>query len=597
MQEDRTVSDIAEENFETGEGFYENGNYEEALFYYSLSAVQGNTIARYRLGNCYQNGVGVERNDQEAARHYKLSLDQGYAKAQEQLDILSVRFVQQYGKKHMMLSKSKIEAEENFKTGREFYVCKIYKKAVTYYQLSADQGHAAAQCYLGSCYQLGLGVEQSYNEAVKYFKLSAVQGNVVAQTILGSCYQLGLGVEQNYTEAVKYYQLSAGQKNANAQFALGILYFEGLGVEQNWNEGLKYFKLSAAQGDADAQFNLGYCYKKGLGVEQNYNEAVKYFTLSAIQGNAVAQKHLNKLSQDLFVAVQTNDLETAEKLLFAGVAIMDKTVLHCAVENKNPQMAELLLCYGEDVDGRNQKGIVSRDLNPDLFDVVMRSMKAKLEKAWLFVFHFTNHFEIPQDVTKIILLTLLQASFPIQNNPIGQCKMIIEQESKHKAAEFVRSAKEFFENYNSFFSIQFLYSKESKDILKSFEGIIFSKAYSDVEKESFAKEPIDNFLRQFSVEEDVGRRKEKLESEYKIIDNLLKFKLIDLDTLEKEYKIRPLIDAVIAGSAPSKSSASPSSSLSSSFTGFMSEVSSFFSSKDEKDTVQELDMSRHYNNL
>src|ERR1044071_8022511 len=38
---------------------------------------------------------------------------------------------------------------------------------------AADEGDAAAQCYLGICFQTGQGVTQDYAEAVRWFRRAA----------------------------------------------------------------------------------------------------------------------------------------------------------------------------------------------------------------------------------------------------------------------------------------------------------------------------------------------------------------------------------------------------------------------------------------
>jgi len=44
------------------------------------------------------------------------------------------------------------------------------------FRLSAEQGYAPAQSYLGVMYKDGKGVPQEYKEAVKWYRLSAEQG-------------------------------------------------------------------------------------------------------------------------------------------------------------------------------------------------------------------------------------------------------------------------------------------------------------------------------------------------------------------------------------------------------------------------------------
>jgi TPR repeat protein len=59
-----------------------------------------------------------------------------------------------------------------------------YAEAVKWFRLSAEQGYAKAQYNLALMYANGQGVSQDYKEAVKWYRLSAEQGNADAQIIL-----------------------------------------------------------------------------------------------------------------------------------------------------------------------------------------------------------------------------------------------------------------------------------------------------------------------------------------------------------------------------------------------------------------------------
>jgi TPR repeat protein len=86
-----------------------------------------------------------------------------------------------------------------------------YDGAFLWYQKSADQGHAGAQCFLGICYDAGRGVGQDHVMAVEWYQMSADQGNATAQCCLGACYDAGRGVGQDHVVAAEWYQKSADQ--------------------------------------------------------------------------------------------------------------------------------------------------------------------------------------------------------------------------------------------------------------------------------------------------------------------------------------------------------------------------------------------------
>jgi len=89
-------------------------------------------------------------------------------------------------------------------------------EAAKWTRKAAEQGQVDAQFILGLVYAEGHGVPQDYAEAAKWLRKAADQGNLRAQGHLGDLYQKGLGVPQNFEEAYFWYVLAAtsGDKTA-----------------------------------------------------------------------------------------------------------------------------------------------------------------------------------------------------------------------------------------------------------------------------------------------------------------------------------------------------------------------------------------------
>ena len=173
---------------------YDKKQYKDAFGYYKLAAEQGCAYAQLRLGICYINGRGVEKND---------------------------------------------------------------AKALQWYLDAAKQGETTAQLYLGGCYYTGKGVKEDYFEAVKWWRKAAEYDVIEAQFNLGVCYANGQGVEQDQTEAVKWYRKAAEQGHKSAQFYLGVRYENGQGVIKDVNEAVRWYTKAAEQGLKPAQEALG----------------------------------------------------------------------------------------------------------------------------------------------------------------------------------------------------------------------------------------------------------------------------------------------------------------------------------------------------
>jgi TPR repeat protein len=184
----------------------------------------------------YDTGRGVEQSDTQAVYWYRLSAEQGNSNAQDNLG-------------WMYLNGRSVEQSDT--------------QAVHWYRLSAEQGNSKAQVNLGWMYENGRGVEQSDTQAVHWYRLSTEQGNSNAQFNLGVMYRDGSGVEQSDTQAVHWFRLSAEQGDAHGQSGLGWMYVNGHGVTQSDVQAVHWFRLSSEQGNELARNYLDAMYESG----------------------------------------------------------------------------------------------------------------------------------------------------------------------------------------------------------------------------------------------------------------------------------------------------------------------------------------------
>ena len=112
------------ELFKRADEAYDNRNYETALKYYHLAAVNGYAEAQTAVGLCYLNGEGIRKDEQSA---------------------------------------------------------------VKWLLLAGNQGEVHAQYELGRCYRDGKGVPKNKSTAEEWFEKAAGQGHVDAQYFLHIC--------------------------------------------------------------------------------------------------------------------------------------------------------------------------------------------------------------------------------------------------------------------------------------------------------------------------------------------------------------------------------------------------------------------------
>ena len=108
--------------------------------------------------------------------------------------------------------------------------------AFKYYLQAANMGLARGQYCVGSCYYDGAGIEQDYVLAVDWFKKAAEQGYSDAEYNIGVCYEYGTGVEQSDEMAAYWYQKAAEKDHSSAQLNLGLLYKYGRGCYQEFRK-------------------------------------------------------------------------------------------------------------------------------------------------------------------------------------------------------------------------------------------------------------------------------------------------------------------------------------------------------------------------
>lgn len=80
-------------------------------------------------------------------------------------------------------------------------VSQNYAKAFEYYLKASKKGLDEATNNIGLFYQSGLGVEQDYKKAAFFFEVASNNGFKYANNNLGFLYLNGLGVKRNYIEA------------------------------------------------------------------------------------------------------------------------------------------------------------------------------------------------------------------------------------------------------------------------------------------------------------------------------------------------------------------------------------------------------------
>lgn len=170
------------------------------------------------------------------------------------------------------------------------------EEAISWFRKAAQLGYPPAQGLLGFALHMGISVEKNEEEAASWFRKAAEQGEAHSQWCLGVFLAKGIGVEKNESEAVLWFRKAAEQGDVKAQGSLGYVLDKGIGVEQNQQEAILWYRRTAEQGDSSAQYNLGIIFLEGKGIQKDLPEAVHWFRKAAEQGHPYSKRALELIA-------------------------------------------------------------------------------------------------------------------------------------------------------------------------------------------------------------------------------------------------------------------------------------------------------------
>jgi eukaryotic-like serine/threonine-protein kinase len=170
------------------------------------------------------------------------------------------------------------------------------KQAALTYQQAAQQGQVTAQLRLGAMYETGRGVEHSDEQAFYWYRKAGEQGDTEAENDVGLMYLSGKGTKQSDFDAAVWFSKAADRNNAKALKNLGDMYYVGRGVRRDEQEAFQRYQQAAEQKYADAEYNVGFWYESGRRpVRRDYQQAAEWYRKAAEHGSLKAQAALEIL--------------------------------------------------------------------------------------------------------------------------------------------------------------------------------------------------------------------------------------------------------------------------------------------------------------
>ena len=226
----------------------QEGKLAQAFEYFKKAKELGNAQGALLLGDCYENGKGIEKNIDMAVECYKLALEKGDSRGANDLGYL-------------------------YKDLGDI------EKAKFYFSKSMELNDSIGFNMYGTC----LEEEENYTEAFKYYQKGYELNDEVAAWKLGSLYQRGFGTQKDLLKAFELYKFAVdkGSETALRKIALLCKDDDFKGVDEFTK--FKYLKM------ADDAGYEGYCcalaehYYYGEGVEKNIHKCLEYVEKVYIQ--------------------------------------------------------------------------------------------------------------------------------------------------------------------------------------------------------------------------------------------------------------------------------------------------------------------------
>jgi hypothetical protein len=261
------------------------------------SAEAGWAEAMWGLGESYENGHYVPKDENEAIKWYKKAAGSSVSAASCGLE-----------KSFPCYSLAKIyENRGDFKQFAEWYqewakldregmgwIIRYYRTGEKPEAFPQSDAEAAKWCRIGvdiglgfkadlaRLYEKGQGVPCDYAEAVKWYRRAG------AWFDLGRCYEYGIGVVADREEAMRCYGKVTGVGLlGRAYVRLRNLTNGHLATDNKQVVGL--YQESAEQGDAVSQCCIGSCFDNGIGITRDEASAILWYRLASEQGHVIAQ--------------------------------------------------------------------------------------------------------------------------------------------------------------------------------------------------------------------------------------------------------------------------------------------------------------------
>ncbi|MBS0290606.1 MAG: sel1 repeat family protein [Proteobacteria bacterium] len=310
-------------------------DYGKAFGYFLRAAQQNLNEAQFLVALCYQNGLGVTKNPQQALTWYNKAISNGLQAPDiplnqnaKRLKVAAKNSIINPSPERFALLKSAADQGEAL---AQFAVAMYYltggvtaqddAAALNYLQKAAEQGNSDAKSYLAWMHIMGLGTPQNLQEAIYWFASNyntseqkpisiSVDSEQQAKDQAVLLYKQAIKLMEDKETTTQKQGLnllihSAKNNHLPAQLMLAKAYHEGKGTAQSSSQAAQWFEKAAQNGSSEAQYALGWLYFNGEGVEKDITLSYYWFDKAALYGGAKAKSAKNFVQEYMTPANKT----------------------------------------------------------------------------------------------------------------------------------------------------------------------------------------------------------------------------------------------------------------------------------------------------
>ena len=275
-------------------------------------AIYGNPNAQFKLGQLFQNGIGVEKNTEKALHFYMLAAEQNSLPAEYNLGLLYLKgegIKPDYKEALKWLREAAFEGnayaqyalarinEQGYRDEDGKEVIKPNEdRALAMYYLASSNEHGPSQYRLAEILVRQKPIDLSVsniakrNQLIKRLYEGAVAEGVKEASLPLAFFNAAAQDPKKQAQALAVAQEEVGEGNAQAALLLGMMYDRGIAVDANQAKAIYWYQQASE--NPVSTFVLGTYYSEGKGINQDVKKGESLLQKSADGGFSYANLNL-----------------------------------------------------------------------------------------------------------------------------------------------------------------------------------------------------------------------------------------------------------------------------------------------------------------